>query len=142
MTTRQRALAPTISATQFAGCAAELYELPDRALVERCSAWFQQCAFRLVFPAIDHVLFGDTIALAYEANDGTLSLENISAKACILAFISIMCLFQGESPLPTDIDCDACALRAHHLLSDVLEDASLVSLQTVIMLVSLRTIPY
>ena len=52
-----------------------------------------------------------------------------------------MCLFQGETPLPGDIDCDACALRAHHLLSDILEEASIVSLQTVFMLVSHRLYP-
>lgn len=132
----QRTLPPTLSPQHFYSSTSELYELPDRSVVEKVMDAFLRSAFRLVFPVIDRYLFEETIDLAYQECDGPPSLDRISAKGCIFAFISIMCLFQGKVDNMPPIDGDACAVKAHYLLSDVFEDASIVSLQTVFMLVS------
>ncbi|KAJ4132865.1 hypothetical protein NW754_015678 [Fusarium falciforme] len=63
-----------------------------------------------------------------------LSLDQISAKSCVYAFISIICLFQGRVSEIPYLDSDACAQKAHYLLTDALEDTSITSLQAVFML--------
>ncbi|CAM1502204.1 Fc.00g041880.m01.CDS01 [Cosmosporella sp. VM-42] len=131
---RQRFLPPTLSASRFHGTVEQLYELPERVIVEESLDWFYQSAFRLVFPVIDRVLFEVTIAKAYEPWEGQPSLEAVSAKGCVLAFLSIMCIFHGDfTPVPL-VDSDACAIKAHYLLADILEHTSLMSLETVFML--------
>ncbi|KAH6867877.1 hypothetical protein B0T10DRAFT_451458 [Thelonectria olida] len=125
---------PTLSLSHLHGSLEQLYELPDRSIVEQGIYWFQNSAFRLVFPAIDAVLFQDSVRMAYEPWEGPLSLERISARGCVLAFLSIMCVFNGDSTWRPIVDSDACAIKAHYFLSDMVEDASVVTLQTVFML--------
>ena len=133
---QKQALPPTLSPWHFFRSKNELHELPDKRIVEQVLDVFINSAFRLVFPVIDRVLFEETVILAYEECDGPLSLERISAKGCVLAFVSVMCLFQGQDANIPAVDSDTCAVKAHYLLSDVFEDSSIVSLQTVFMLVS------
>ncbi|KAH7159283.1 hypothetical protein DER46DRAFT_509070 [Fusarium sp. MPI-SDFR-AT-0072] len=131
---RQQVEPPSLSLSYLHGSLEQLYELPDRSIVEQGIYWFQNCAFRLVFPAIDTVLFRDTVAIAYEPCEGPLSLERISAKGCVLAFLAIMCIFNGDSTWRPIVDSDECAVKAHYLLSDMVENANIVTLQTVFML--------
>ncbi|KAH8749492.1 fungal-specific transcription factor domain-containing protein [Diaporthe sp. PMI_573] len=131
---QKQALPPTLSPWHFFRSENELHELPDKRIVEQVLDVFINSAFRLVFPVIDRVLFEETVILAYEECGGPLSLERISAKGCVLAFVSIMCLFQGQDANIPAVDSDTCAVKAHYLLSDVFEDSSIVSLQTVFML--------
>ncbi|KAB5513067.1 hypothetical protein GE09DRAFT_981493 [Coniochaeta sp. 2T2.1] len=131
---RQRVRLLTLSHPQLYGSLEQLYELPDRSIVGQGIYWFQNSAFRLVFPAIDTVLFQESVRLAYEPGEGPLSIERISAKGCVLAFLSIMCAFNGDSTWRPIVDSDACAMKAQYLLSDMVEDASLVTLQTIFML--------
>ncbi|KAH8654335.1 hypothetical protein BGZ61DRAFT_435100 [Ilyonectria robusta] len=130
----QQVQPPTLSLLHLRGSLEQRYELPDRSIVEQGIYWFQNSAFRLVFPAIDTVLFQDSVNLAYEPWEGPLSLERISAKGCVLAFLAIMCVFNGDSTWRPIVDSDACAIKAHYLLSNMVEDASIVTLQTVFML--------
>ncbi|KAH7113640.1 hypothetical protein B0J13DRAFT_411282, partial [Dactylonectria estremocensis] len=131
---RQQVQPPTLSLSHLHGSLEQLYELPDRSIVEQGIYWFQNSAFRLVFPAIDTILFQDSVRMAYEPWEGPLSLERITAKGCVLAFLSIMCVFNGDSTWRPIVDSDVCAIKAHYLLSDMVEDASIVTLQTVFML--------
>ncbi|KAH7111030.1 hypothetical protein B0J13DRAFT_516379 [Dactylonectria estremocensis] len=132
---QNRILPPALSPSHFYRSESEPHELPERSLVELVLDVFCTSAFRLVFPVIDRVLFEETMALAYEPCDGPPSLERISAKGCVLAFVSIMVMFPGgQRELLPSIDGDACAVKAHYLLSGVFEDSSLLSLQTVFML--------
>ncbi|KAH7112251.1 hypothetical protein B0J13DRAFT_590915 [Dactylonectria estremocensis] len=120
---RQQVQPPTLSLSHLHGSLEQLYELPDRSIVEQGIYWFQNSAFRL-----------DSVRMAYEPWEGPLSLERISAKGCVLAFLSIMCVFNGDLTWRPIVDSDACAVKAHYLLSDMVEDASIVTLQTVFML--------
>ncbi|KPM39867.1 hypothetical protein AK830_g6707 [Neonectria ditissima] len=130
----KRTLPPMLSPWHYYSSSADLYEMPDRQVTDQVIDVFFNSTFRLVFPVIDRVLFEETMTMAYESMDGPPSLERISAKGCVLAFLSIMCLFQGKIDNLPIIDSDSCAVKAHYLLSDVFEDASIVSLQTVVML--------
>ncbi|KAF4345221.1 transcriptional activator Mut3p [Fusarium beomiforme] len=135
---RQQVQPPSLSLSYLHGSLEQLYKLPDRSIVEQGIYWFQNSAFRLVFPAIDTVLFRDTVAVAYEPCEGRLSLERICAKGCVLAFLAIMCIFNGDSTWRPIVDSDECAVKAHYLLSDMVQNANIVTLQTVFMLAIFR----
>ncbi|KAF4973176.1 hypothetical protein FZEAL_9393 [Fusarium zealandicum] len=136
-TARQRVIPLASSVYRFYESPSDLYQLPDRKVVEKILHLFTQSAFRLVFPIIDRVLFEETLAVAYGTNGSQsepLSLERISAKCCVLAFVSITGLFQGAVAGVPHLDSDACAMKAHYLLADATEDPSITSLQAVFML--------
>ncbi|KAH6992578.1 hypothetical protein EDB82DRAFT_545003 [Fusarium venenatum] len=113
----------------------DLYTLPDRLAIETMFNAFANSSFRLVFPVVDPQLFYDTINLAYLNWSGkSPSLEQISQKACVLAFASMIPLFQGSLTDLPPVDTDLCATKARYILTDVLEGSSLVTLQTAFML--------
>ncbi|KAF5005928.1 hypothetical protein FDECE_7686 [Fusarium decemcellulare] len=134
VTARQRLIPPASSASHYYNTPEDLYELPDRKKVEKILDVYVNSAFRLVFPIIDRVLFEETMAVAYEPCTGQPSLECVAAKSAVLAFVSIICLFQGTVHEIPYMDSDACAMKAHYLLNDALEDSSITSLQAVFML--------
>lgn len=89
-----------------------------------------------MFPVVERVLFKDTIELAYQPYTGDVpSLEHLSAKVGVLAFLSTIVLFQDTFADTASIDPDLCATKARYLLTDVLEIASINNLQIVFMLV-------
>ncbi|KAF9774292.1 hypothetical protein IL306_007727, partial [Fusarium sp. DS 682] len=113
----------------------ELYELPDRTITEKIFDAFIHSTFSLVFPVVDKVLFRDTIELAYQPHTGdTPSLEHLSAKVGVLAFVSMIPLFHRASVELPHVDTDLCSTKARYLLTDVLEVASVNNLQVVFML--------
>ncbi|KAF5619460.1 transcriptional activator Mut3p [Fusarium sp. NRRL 52700] len=113
----------------------DLYELPDRSITEKAFNAFIHSSFSLVFPVVERVLFKDTIELAYRPCTGDVpSLEHLSAKVGVLAFLSTIVLFQDTFADAISIDTDLCATRARYLLTDVLEIASINNLQIVFML--------
>lgn len=99
---------------------------------------FTHSAFRMVFPLVDQELFPETIALAYESRSDPVSVEAISAKACVLAFVSSICLFKARDTKLPSVDVEHYAMKARLLLSFTSEEASLTNLQAVFMLVSPR----
>ncbi|KAF4497363.1 transcriptional activator Mut3p [Fusarium agapanthi] len=112
-----------------------LYELPDRSITEKAFDAFIHSSFSLVFPVVERVLFKDTIELAYQPYTGDVpSLEHLSAKVGVLAFLSTIVLFQDTFSEVISIDTDLCATKARYLLTDILEIASINNLQIVFML--------
>ncbi|KAF5674969.1 Mut3p-like transcriptional activator [Fusarium heterosporum] len=115
--------------------AGDLYELPERSIVERIFDVFVHSTLSLGFPVIDKVLFKDTIALAYESNTTELiSLEAISAKVCVLAFASSIYRFNNALGGMPYIDADLYARRARYLLTDILEVVDITTIQASFML--------
>ncbi|WXC59290.1 hypothetical protein SNK03_005165 [Fusarium graminearum] len=113
----------------------DLYTLPDRTVVETIWHVFSNSSFRLVFPVVDPELFYDTINLAYMSWSGeTPSLEHMSQMACVLAFASMIPLFQGSLVDLPPVDTDICAAKARYILTDVLEGPNLATLQVAFML--------
>ncbi|EXA32071.1 hypothetical protein FOVG_16647 [Fusarium oxysporum f. sp. pisi HDV247] len=114
---------------------ADLHELPDRSIAEKIFDVFFHSSFSLVFPLVDRILFKDTIDLAYQPHGGeSPSLEQVSAKVCVLAFASIIKLFQGPLAEMPYVDTDLCATKTRYLLTNVLEGASIANLQATFML--------
>lgn len=111
--------------------------LPERTVVEKFLQAFHNSAVRLIYPVIDYVLFQESIAVAYEPWEKMPSLKQTTAKACVLAFLSMMGIFHGRLSFLPPVDWDACATLAHSFLSQILDEASVEGLQTASMLVSL-----
>ncbi|GKT42705.1 uncharacterized protein ColSpa_02886 [Colletotrichum spaethianum] len=111
-------------------------ELPDRTVVEEYLARFRASQFGLSFPLIDFVLFSGTIDLAYRSPQSALTLEVVTAKACVFAFFAVVSLFQREWKSTPEIDGEACAGAAQNLMATILQDTNMTALQTVFMLVN------
>lgn len=84
---------------------------------------------------LDPILFQETIDLAYEPLVEPLQLDQITARCCVFAFLSIAFLFSENFIDIPKLDSDSFAAKAHHMLADVLDDSSVVSLQAIFMLV-------
>ncbi|KAK2048334.1 fungal-specific transcription factor domain-containing protein [Colletotrichum somersetense] len=108
--------------------------LPDRAVVNECLARFRTSHFCLAFPLIDTVLFLDTIDLAYQSPQGALTLEAVTAKSCVFAFLAVVSLFQSEWDTMPEIDGEACVVAAQNLMATVMQDSNINALQTVFMM--------
>ncbi|KAK1993848.1 hypothetical protein LX36DRAFT_661105 [Colletotrichum falcatum] len=110
----------------------ELYELLDRDACRLSVAFFFQSSLRLSFPVIDPVLFERTMSLAYEDGDdaGTLTAR-LSARACVLAVLSITAFLPG-APLLTQSD--SYSHESRRILGLVPQDVSLTTLQAVVTL--------
>lgn len=134
----QEGLLPsTFSALQLHISSQELWELPDKNMTQRILGGFFSSTFRLVFPVLDRFLFEDTMETAYGPFNGVPSSPaHVSAIACVLAALSISCRLKGSSDISLSVKSDVYAAKAHCLLGYITGDATLVNLQTVLMLVS------
>ncbi|PHH61100.1 hypothetical protein CDD81_762 [Ophiocordyceps australis] len=112
--------------------------LPEPWAVQAMLQEYLSSDFSLVFPMVDGVLFQDVIRLAYKS-EYPHSVEEQSARACILAFICLRSSNVPESEPISAINIDACASQAQALLFNHLEDASIVTLQTLFMMVLYET---
>ncbi|KAK2033708.1 fungal-specific transcription factor domain-containing protein [Colletotrichum zoysiae] len=108
--------------------------LPDRAVVDEYLARFRAYHFCLAFPIIDTVLFVDTIDLAYQSLQGASTLEAVTAKSCVFAFLAVVSLFQSEWDTTPEIDGEACVVAAQDLMATVMQDSNIDALQTVFMM--------
>lgn len=95
---------------------------------------FVKSDLSLVFPLVDELLFEETAHLAYEY-DGAPALKHVGAKACVLAFLTVVALNFPEVGATKYVDIDAFPKAAKLLVGECLEDTSLVLLQTYLLLV-------
>lgn len=116
-------------------------ELPDRKVVEQYFSFFISSEFRLSFPLVDPVLFKQTMDVAYEHGERVtngLGFEQITAKACVFAFLSVISLLEAERterfPDIPSIDTDMMAAKAQMLLPLTIPALDITSLQTSFML--------
>ncbi|EGU75772.1 hypothetical protein FOXB_13684 [Fusarium oxysporum f. sp. conglutinans Fo5176] len=117
------------------GANGDLGVLPSRGITKAFLDAFHQSFLRLVFPVVDYTLFQETIAAAYEASDALSSPKQTAAKVCVLAFISMVgVLFHGKLSFLPAMDWDACYHAARSFLPNMLDEATLENLQTVLML--------
>ncbi|EWZ86480.1 hypothetical protein BFJ63_vAg8790 [Fusarium oxysporum f. sp. narcissi] len=117
------------------GANGDLGVLPSRGITKAFLDAFHQSFLRLVFPVVDYTLFQETIAAAYEASDALSSPKQTAAKVCVLAFISMVgVLFHGRLSFLPAMDWDACYHAARSFLPNMLDEATLENLQTVLML--------
>ncbi|KAK7430490.1 hypothetical protein QQZ08_003009 [Neonectria magnoliae] len=110
-------------------------ELPEQSMVKSLLQTFLESDLCLVYPVVDCVLFGDTLSIAYELGNEVTSTERVTAKACVFAFTCFVGVYFGDTELGRSIDVDSYAAESTKMVSEMLEDASLTMLQTMLMLV-------
>lgn len=114
------------------------FSLPDRQVVDEYLTFFRTSFFKLEFPVVDASLFQETVNIAYQSWEASVSLEAIRAKACVFAFLSVVSLFENDRwPASPPVDGDTFATKTQYLLPLVVQDVNLTVLQTVLMLVGL-----
>ncbi|EHK48681.1 hypothetical protein TRIATDRAFT_214873 [Trichoderma atroviride IMI 206040] len=112
-------------------------QLPEKWITNTLFDLFLQSEFRLAFPLVDRDLFKDTIRRAYESPETNPSIEEISSKACVFAFLSLSSHHFAALSVSNHVDSDGCAKQAQILIADFIEDASVTTLQVMVLLVSL-----
>ena len=115
-----------------------LLQLPPKEAVLKALDAFFVSSFQTDCPIHDRALFEETIRIAYEAIDDPLSSKvQISTTACVLATLSLMCRLEVLANVLIGIDGDLCATKAQQLVRYITEDASIIDLQTLLLLVGL-----
>jgi hypothetical protein len=110
-------------------------KLPEKWVAQALLDAFFKADFRLVFPIVDRELFEETIRQAYDAPDTNPTIEEIGSKACVFAFLAITGNHFSALDIAKYVDSDACSRQAQLLISDFIEDASLTTLQVMVILV-------
>jgi hypothetical protein len=116
--------------------------LPDKPIVEHLLSFYSETYVFMAFPLIDPVLFRHTLDAAY-SNDSTAcrytELDQIIAKACVLAFVAFMSLWQTERSAIPLIDGSRFAAKACSYMPQLFLHTSLATAQTAVILVSTST---
>ncbi|OAA77786.1 Transcription factor [Akanthomyces lecanii RCEF 1005] len=117
------------SLDELSPLAASRTRLPPRWACDAMINAFTKSDLILIFPIVDEVLIEETVNLVY-ATDGTPSLQHISAKACVLALLTLASLHFPEVKATKYVDIAAFAKASKLLIAECLEDTSLTTLQT------------
>jgi hypothetical protein len=114
-----------------------LCELPEQEATRRILSAFYRSPFRLEFPVLNQDLFEKTIEIAYgPVDENIMSLDQLSARACVLSAISFVSCHKTRGQIPLSVDVESCAAEAHRLISLITADMGLNQLQTALLLVS------
>lgn len=109
-------------------------QLPEKWITNTLFDLFLQSEFRLAFPLVDRDLFKDTIRQAYDSPETNPTIEEISSKACVFAFLSLSSHHFAALSVSNHVDSDGCAKQAQILIADFIEDASVTTLQVMVLL--------
>ncbi|KAH0495727.1 hypothetical protein TgHK011_009258 [Trichoderma gracile] len=90
--------------------------MPDRSLVEAWLASLPGSAFQVLFPALDKVLFQETIEAAYHYRHPILHPEALSARACLWATLAIVALLRKSGHFSTLLSREMCGERAQYFV--------------------------
>ncbi|VUC26695.1 unnamed protein product [Clonostachys rosea] len=119
------------------GNVAMLNQLPNEDVTRQVLQHFLQSHSWLLFPVIDRILFEKTIALAYHGSQDQAS-SWASAAACILCLHSISGRLRDVRALETSVNGAQCADLAQTFLPCLTGEATMESLQAVLMLQEYR----
>lgn len=112
-------------------------ELPERWIVDTFLSEFLRSDLSHSFPIVDNVLFQQTMETAYGPCCDPPTLKQLNARSCVYAFLALMSSHFSNLRVAYMVDGDECINEAKILLlSDTMEDSSMETLQTIIMLVS------
>lgn len=121
---------PRVQANQ-----APSHHLPEKWVTDTLFDMFFQSEFCLVFPLVDRELFKETIRQAYDSPYTNPTVEEIASKACVLGFLAICSHHFAAMSVSNHVNSDACTKQAQILIADFIEDASLTTLQVLVILV-------
>ena len=109
--------------------------LPEKSVVEDYLSFYRGSLVKLEFPVIDSIMFQETIRIAYGTSGIRVTHEEIAARACVLAFLSLCSIFWAKHCTTSrPIDGHVTGLKARNLLSAIPQDMSITVLQAILML--------
>ncbi|KAJ1323301.1 proline utilization trans-activator [Microdochium nivale] len=114
----------------MSGSSLMLAELPPRRSTDLHLTTYFSDTIRFVFPFIDPLLFRHTVDLAYAPGspDVTLTVEHITARACVLSFLAFMVLILGQID-SAPIDKYRTLIAAQYMLPQALLTCNTTTLQ-------------
>ncbi|KAH8196024.1 hypothetical protein TruAng_009800 [Truncatella angustata] len=89
---------------------------------------------RYVFPIVNEATFMDVIDKAYANDQGQSPLDVICAKACVLSFTCILVHMEGRLDIQQVVTAKQCAARVNRMMSDILANPCVESLQVCTMM--------
>ncbi|KAL6871888.1 N-terminal fungal transcription regulatory domain-containing protein [Trichoderma novae-zelandiae] len=92
------------------------WSLPDRSLVHDWLASLPGSSFQILFPALDKVLFEETIEVAYHDRRPIGHPEALSARACLWATFAVVALLRASGRFSMSVSREMCAERAQYFL--------------------------
>lgn len=119
-----------------------VFELPDRHVVEARFDAYRSSLMQRVFPVLHCTLFIDTINAAYQGAYSGGHFAPASVRACVFAFLAFSAHLQNGCFNPTGreippTDGEQNILKAQHLLPQVLQETtSREGLEAITMIVS------
>ncbi|KAL6877985.1 N-terminal fungal transcription regulatory domain-containing protein [Trichoderma longibrachiatum] len=90
--------------------------LPARSLVHDWLSSLPGSSFQILFPALDKVLFEETIEAAYDSRHPMLHRELLSARACLWATLAVAALLKASGRFSSLISREMCAERAQYFV--------------------------
>ncbi|EGR46512.1 N-terminal fungal transcription regulatory domain-containing protein [Trichoderma reesei QM6a] len=90
--------------------------LPDRSLVQAWLASLPGSSFQILFPALDKVLFEETIETAYCDRHPLLHPDVLSARACLWATLAVVALLRKSGRFSSLVSREMCAERAQYFV--------------------------
>ncbi|CAG9939882.1 unnamed protein product [Clonostachys rosea f. rosea IK726] len=116
-----------------------LNQLPGENVTRQVLQCFLKSHTRLLFPVIDRILFEKTISMAYHGNQDPVT-SWVSAAACILCLHAISSRLRDVRALETSVNDTQFADIAQTFLAYLTGEATVESLQAVLMLQEYRRI--
>lgn len=110
-------------------------KLPPKQTMEYLVSTYCSSSFSLSFPIIDPVLFQHTLDAAYEPLSTEQPSKSVGAKACLFAFLSLKSKCGANWLFPPQMDGERYAAKAKSLVPEIFLEPSLVTFQTLFMLV-------
>ncbi|KAH9203483.1 putative C6 transcription factor [Leptodontidium sp. 2 PMI_412] len=109
-------------------------DLPDREMVMYYFNTYNSSMKRLIFPVLNPTLFRRTVEIAYLQSSSPSSIGQVSARACILAFIAFLSTYHETTPSQRVMGAEY-AIKAQSLVPFILQECNSVdALQTMVIL--------
>ncbi|EEY20274.1 C6 zinc finger domain-containing protein [Verticillium alfalfae VaMs.102] len=115
-------------------------ELPSKSTTEEAIRTVYASYFRYSFPVLDDTFLHETVTKAYNPlKDKIAARSSLSAKACVWALHAISRRMKPAWYSPLYLDGEMCATRAQTLLSIVIEESCIETLQAILLVQAYRS---
>ncbi|GAB1208407.1 hypothetical protein APSETT445_007155 [Aspergillus pseudonomiae] len=104
----------------------QIFDLPDRKVLELHLERYRLSLMQSIFPIVDHELFQETIDAVYQKPSPDSSYAESSLRGCIFAFLAFSSLIMNPcnevtAPTPPPVDGEKYFMKAHLLVPQILQ---------------------
>ncbi|CRK17374.1 hypothetical protein BN1723_002931 [Verticillium longisporum] len=114
-------------------------ELPSKYATEEAVRTLYESCFRYSLPVLDDTFLHETVTKAYKPLKDTIAARSsLSAEACVWALHAISRRMKPAGDSPLYLNGETCATRAQTLLSIVIEESCIETLQAILLVQAYR----